>query len=370
MNKEHFKNIHKLFTVALLTLSLTTVSQAKVNSSANLDEQRLKALTPEFSNWGIDQNEKGSINLAGALKKSSKKKEVVVAVIDTGIDSEHPLIKNNLYLPSSAISSERYGVDFSKGKTSLYKPVDTHGHGTHIAGIIKGVYGDVKILALKYFNPAASGQDNLNSTIEALRYAVDQNVDVINYSGGGPEPALEELSILKKAQEKGILVVAASGNEQSNIDNKDKAYYPASYGLNNIITVTAYDSYLEVLPSSNYGSKTVDIAAPGNRIKSSIPYGRAGYLTGTSQATAFVSGVAALLKANFPSLSATAIKDIIRDSAHKEKSLVGKCNSEGRVDATMAFDMAERKLNPSSSLPINRAVANKKSEVIYIPLKK
>jgi len=136
--------------------------------------------------------------------------------------------------------------------------------------------------------------------VEALKYAVDHNVDVINYSGGGPEPAAEELRVLKEAERKGILVVAAAGNEESNIDDKKKAYFPASYGLKNIITVTAHDEDLRILPSSNYGRSSVDIFAPGYRIKSSLQNGRTGYLTGTSQATAFVTGVAALIKSEYP----------------------------------------------------------------------
>ena len=129
---------------------------------------------------------------------------------------------------------------------------------------------------------------NLNSTIEALDYAVRKNVDIINYSGGGPESSERELRILKDAMRRGILIVAAAGNEKSNIDYKENAYYPASYGLPNIITVTAHDKNAKLIPSANYGKQTVDISAPGNRIKSIFPDNQIGFLSGTSQATAFV----------------------------------------------------------------------------------
>ena len=194
---------------------------------------------------------------------------------------------------------------------SKTKPVDTHGHGTHVSGIIRSVYPDVKILALKYYNAKASGQDNLNSTIEALRYAVNSGVSIINYSGGGPEPSLEELRILKLAIKKDILIIAAAGNEESNIDNKKNAYYPASYNLENIVTVTAHDYRAQMLPSSNFGRKTVDISAPGKRIRSSYPGGKSGFLTGTSQATAFVTGVATLIRSQYPTLTAKQVKSVI-----------------------------------------------------------
>src|SRR5690606_35904243 len=132
---------------------------------------------------------------------------------------------NNIYVPTGTVSKSNYGIDFSTGKQTS-TPADKHGHGTHVAGIVKSIFPDVKILAIKYYNPKASGQANLDATVKALQYAVDQNVDVINYSGGGPEASVEELRVLKAAEAKGILVIAAAGNERSNIDDKKNAYYP------------------------------------------------------------------------------------------------------------------------------------------------
>jgi len=318
----------------------------------------LAQLHSRYVSWGVDpENKKSSINLVDAWKRFKKKKDIVVAVIDTGIDPAHPFLKENLHVNKGSASQTNYGLDFSKNKMNLYRPSDSHGHGTHVSGIVRSVNPEVKILTLKYYNPQASGQDNLNSTIKALRYAVDQNVDIINYSGGGPEPALEELRILKLAEKKGILVVAAAGNEESNIDIKNNAYYPASYGLKNIITVTAHDQALRLLSSSNYGKQSVDITAPGYRIRSALPNGRAGYLTGTSQATAFVSGVAALLKSKHPELTATEIKEIIKSSAKKEITLLARCSSGGRLNAGKAVSLAERYIRAKS---LKRDLANKK----------
>ncbi|MCP4912274.1 MAG: S8 family serine peptidase [Oligoflexia bacterium] len=322
-------------------------------------------LKSRFSSWGVDpDNKKSSINIVPLWKKFKAKKKIVVAVVDTGIDPHHPFLNKNLHVKEGKSSKSNYGIDFSAKRSNKFKPMDQHGHGTHVSGIIKSVFPEAKILTLKYYNPQASGQENLNSTIEALRYAVEQNVDVINYSGGGPEPALEELRILKQAERKGILVVAAAGNEESNIDIKSNAYYPASYGLKNIISVTAHDQNLRLLSSSNYGKRSVDISAPGHRIRSALPNSRSGYLTGTSQATAFVTGVAALLKSHFPSLDTKEIKEILKESAKKEIPLLTKCASGGRLDAGKAFELADKYIKAKS---LNRSLANKnkKGKVIY-----
>ncbi len=329
-----------------------------------------KDLTSNYVSWGINPENPSGINLLEAWKKFKKKKEIVVAVVDTGIDPIHPFLEKNIFVESGKVDENNFGVDFSIGKRVKGAPIDQHGHGTHVSGIIKSIYPDVKILALKYYNPSASGMDNLNSTVEALRYAVDNNVDVINYSGGGPEAAVEELRILKEAERKGILVVAAAGNEESNIDDKRKAYFPASYGLKNIITVTAHDEDLKILSSSNYGRTSVDIFAPGYRIKSSLQNGRAGYLTGTSQATAFVTGVAALIKSQYPALSTEKIKEIIKLSAKKESSMEGKCATGGRLDAAKAMALASQYAGesemPNRQLATNDKPAKKEEgKIIY-----
>lgn len=310
-----------------------------------------KELTSTYSSWGISPQNPANINLLEAWKKFKKNRDIIVAVVDTGIDPTHPFLKNNIYVKNGIVAEDNFGMDFSKDRKNKGTPFDRHGHGTHVSGIVKSIFPEVKIMSLKYFNPNASGLDNLNSTVEALKYAVDNNVDVINYSGGGPEASQEEFAILKEAEKKGIIVVAAAGNEESNIDDKKKAYFPASYGLKNIIAVTAHDEDLKILNSSNYGKNSVDIFAPGYRINSSTPNGRSGYLTGTSQATAFVTGVVALIKSNYPNISSDKIKSIIQASAKKEKFMDGKCITGGRIDASQALVLAaEVNSNPKRQL--------------------
>ncbi len=340
-----------------------STSSLKPSKKENELSFSLEVVNSQFASWGVDpDNKKSSINLIPAWKTFQKKKEIIVAVIDTGIDPDHPYLKDNLVVKEGVTSNKNYGIDFSKNRVSRLQPIDAHGHGTHVSAIIKSVYPEVKLLPLKYYNPQASGQDNLNSTIAALKYAVDQNVDIINYSGGGPEPAIEELKILKEAERKGILIVAAAGNEESNIDVRSNAYYPASYGLKNIITVTAHDKNLQMLNSSNWGKESVDISAPGYRIRSALPNGRSGYLTGTSQATAFVSGSAALIMSQYPDLNTAEIKAIIKRSAKKEVTLRAKCSSGGRLDAGKAQHFAAKYLEAKKarSLAAKREVANAK----------
>ena len=315
-------------------------------------------LISRYASWGIDPDKHlASINLKDSWTRFKKNKDIVVAVVDTGIQGDHAFLAKNIYVPGKKASVTNYGVDFS-GEKVTNTPSDAHGHGTHVAGIVKSIFPEVKILALKYYNPKASGQQNLDATIKALQYAVDNNVDVINYSGGGPEASVEELRVLKQAEKKGILVIAAAGNERSNIDDKRHAYYPASYGLTNIITVGAHDDGLNIIPSSNYGKNSVDIAAPGHRIRSAIPGNSAGYMTGTSQATAFVTGVAAMIKSKYPKMKYDQIKNIILSSSLKVKNFEGKILGAGKLDAGRAIELADS-VNEKLAVPAARAVANR-----------
>ncbi|WP_408097591.1 S8 family serine peptidase [Peredibacter sp. HCB2-198] len=344
------KAVKSLFVVAL-SLKLSVAAAAGLAYNPEL-------LISRYASWGIDPDKHlASINLKESWGNFKKKKDIVVAVVDTGIQGDHAFLINNIYVPGGKVSSTNFGVDFS-GEKVTNAPTDAHGHGTHVAGIVKSIFPEVKILALKYYNPKASGQANLDATIKALKYAVDNNVDVINYSGGGPEASVEELRVLKEAEKKGILVIAAAGNERSNIDDKRHAYYPASYGLSNIITVGAHDDGLNIIPSSNYGKNSVDIAAPGHRIRSAIPNNGAGYMTGTSQATAFVTGVAAMIKSKHPSLKYDQIKNIILSSSLKVKNFEGKILGAGKLDAGRAIELADQ-VNNKLGTPAARAVANR-----------
>jgi subtilisin family serine protease len=304
------------------------------------------------------------------MSRDCSKSGIVVAVVDTGIDRNHPALKGALWsnpkeIAGNGIDDDKNGLvddvngwDYAKNSPAL---TDNHGHGTHIAGIIasnesagtlgtglKGVCPGVRIMALRYYDEKASGADNLRNTIKALEYAVNNGANVINYSGGGAEFSRPEFEALKKAEEKGILVVAAAGNERSDADKN--LYFPAAYNLTNIISVTAIDSAGQVLSSSNWGVQKVHVAAPGQSILSALPNGGYGFMTGTSQATAFVSGIAALLLTENPRLNFKQLKEIIEKTAYRQPSLVGKTKMGARVNALSAVLKARETRGLSSEM--------------------
>lgn len=346
----------KSFKIILITL--IALSQYAGATSSSLKNFKTK-------NWGLE-NTASNIEKAWSLTEGSK--NVIVAVIDTGIDANHPDLKPNLWkapgTANRASSGSVYGWDFV---TKSANPIDSHGHGTHIAGIIGAIANDhsgtagvsqmVQIMPVRYYSETAPGSVNLANTIKALHYAIDNGARIINYSGGGPEYSEEEFQAMKRAEQKGILIVAAAGNDHHDTDIEEYKYYPAAYefkGLKNIITVASIDSENKLLPSSNWGMKAVDVAAPGEGILSTIPGGRYGKMTGTSQATAFVSGIAALILSRNSNLTPSQVKDLIVKNTTPLASLRGKIASGGKVDAYRAI------LALDANHEVSRKTASKK----------
>lgn len=318
--------------------------------------------------WGLE-----AVQAPKAWQITQGSPQVVVAVIDTGCDIHHEDLHENIWqnpreIPGNNIDDDQngfvddvYGWSFVDNSPDIS---DNHGHGTHVAGIIaamagnnKGIAGvapKVKIMCLKYYDPRKAS-DHLKNTINAIDYAIKMGAHIINYSGGGLEPSLEEKRVIEKALQKGILFVAAAGNEKSNSDLKP--YYPADYGLPNIISVTAINPSKLVLPSSNYGVHTVDIAAPGYQILSLLPGNSYGYMTGTSQATAFVSGAAALVKSKYPDFTFEDIKNYILATGDAEPTLVEKTRSFRKLNLYKALTMLDQattllgaKMDPKSQV--------------------
>ena len=257
-----------------------------------------------------------------AWKLTRGSHDVLVAVIDTGCDVRHPDLVDNMWKNLGEIGLDETGRDkaangidddrngyvddvngwnFAADSNDLE---DHHGHGTHIAGIIgasgasklSGVAPNVSLMILKYYDPDLTRQNPLGATVKSIYYAVKMGAKIINYSGGGIHPSQIEFEAYRYAARHGVLVIAAAGNEKSDSDRH--AYFPADYDLSNILSVTAIDPRGRVLATSNWGERTVDIAAPGEDILSTLPGDSYGEMTGTSQATAFATGVAVLLKAN------------------------------------------------------------------------
>lgn len=291
----------------ILSLFLAAnLALAKPQLKTRSEPQSLPPLS--LSNWGYSFSE-----MTRAWHITEGQKDVVVAVIDTGADLQHPALQeqlwtnagesgldahgnsksdNNIDDDNNGFIDDVHGWNFADNSNRL---VDSHGHGTHIAGIIAGAAPKSALMILKYFNPEASGETNQLNTIRAIQYAIKMKARIINYSAGGTERSATEQAVIQQAAEENILFVAAAGNEHSNSDVI--GFFPASYDLPNIVSVTAVDPLQTILPSSNFGRHSVDLAAPGKSIASAAPLGLRAMMTGTSQATAFVSGTAALIMA-------------------------------------------------------------------------
>ncbi len=336
------------------------LGQPKVSDNNPTKEVEVILNDPAIpSGWGLKMTDSQR-----AWRISQGSRDIVVCVVDTGADVHHPDLTNNLWVIKGEVGIDSKGRDkatngIDDDKNGFIDDVhgwnfagnnnilnDEHGHGTHIAGIIgaeggnsigiSGVSPKVSLMILKYYDPKGNDSNNLINTVKAIDYAVDMNCNIINYSGGGTAPSDAERAAIARADKKGILFVAAAGNERSNSDVRK--YYPADYGLSNILSVTAIDRNKNVLPSSNFGEQTVDIAAPGNDILSTLPGGKYGLMTGTSQATAFASGVAALVMANNPDIrTAIAARKYLTQTGDEDTNLEGKTRWRRRLNSYRAL---------------------------------
>ena len=284
----------------------------------------------------------------------------VVAVIDTGVDISHPDLRNNIWTNPDEIAGngkdddhngyvdDVHGWDFYYNDASVFDSATDDWHGTHVAGTIaaetnngigiSGVTPRAKVMPLKFFGPGEQGW--ISDAVEALNYAVAEGVMISNNSWGGGRYSLTLLDALKKADAAGHLFFAAAmnGGEDKIGDNTDLVpCYPASYDSLNVVSVAATDQRDALTSFSNYGATSVDLAAPGSHIYSTLPNNAYGYGSGTSMATPHVAGVAALLKSNFPELDDAAIKARILSSVDPKAGLHGKTVTGGRLNAAKAL---------------------------------
>lgn len=296
-------------------------------------------IQPNFSYSHFDQKilertvpQRTDLQLENAWKVSKGSSEVRVGILDTGIDKNHEdlhenLGRNLLEIPGNGKDDDGNGwVDDDWGWDFINQtnnPQDDKGHGSFCAGVIgadwendkgtQGINRNVSLLAVKILD--SFGQGSTATAIEGIEYAIESGVHIINASWGGNrfDPALFET--VKKASEKGILVVAAAGNSSQNNDQKETAVYPASFKLPGVISVAAYDNQGTRAPFSNWGQQSVHLGAPGVDVFG-IQLGGYGIKSGTSFAAPQVAGVAALLKAASPQMKAVDIKKRILDSVN------------------------------------------------------
>lgn len=289
---------------------------------------------------------------AWTVTKGSDK--VVVAVLDSGVDYTHQDLVNNIWIRPQNIrqyEDRNLGtVNDIHGYNAVDNsgdPMDENGHGTHCAGIIgaeggndlgiTGVNWNVQIMPLKFMN--AGGFGDTKDAIECINYVIDRkhagvNVRVISASWGSTHKSRALEDVIRKAYEAGILFVAASGN--SAVDTDRTPHYPASYNVGNIISVAALDRSDELASFSNYGAKSVHIAAPGKEILSTWLNNDFEEHSGTSMATPVVAGIAALALSMDPGLSVDELHEKLMKSVDKLESLKGKVATGGRISAAKA----------------------------------
>jgi subtilisin family serine protease len=243
-----------------------------------------------------------------------QQREIKVAVLDTGIDYTHPDLKNKILT--------NLGYNFISGTQDA---TDDNGHGTHVSGIIaaeannkQGITGvtgslDVKIIPVKVLD--SNGEGTSDVIAKGIRYAADNGADIINMSFDASEKDVDIDSAIQYAKSKGVFMVAAAGNSSSSCD----ADTPASDS--GVFTVSAINSNMRVASFSNYGS-SVQAASPGVSILSTIPGGKYQEWDGTSMAAPVVSGIAAILKAEDPTLTPDSIASLLDSTT--AQSLSGK----------------------------------------------
>lgn len=335
---------------------------------------------PLLSNsWGIF-----AVGADKAWAQSPQGKEIVVAVIDTGIDYTHPDLVGSLWtnkkeIPANGIDDDSNGYiddvigwdfegqdnkpyDLSMGKWGMYFFGGNPGHGTHVSGVIAaqlnnaegiaGVAPQAKIMALRFLG--LKGQGNMENAVKAIDYAVANGANIINASWGGPSGGKGERALqdaIHRAEAKGVLFVAAAGNGRGgkgfDNDTDAKPMSPASYDYSNMIAVAAIDSKGALASFSNFGAKSVKVGAPGVNVLSTVPggkyqdtvmnlLGKKVTWNGTSMASPFVAGALAVLWSTNPTENYRMVRSRLLQSTVALPSLAGKVSTNGRIDLVNA----------------------------------
>jgi len=315
--------------------------------------------------WGMknvgQKDGDGTAGLSGADIGATKawalttgNKAVTIAVIDTGMDYTHPELKDNVFSNTGDCFSDGvdhdgngfvndcHGWNFSGG-TSTNNAMDDNEHGTHVSGTIgangdggghiAGVNWHTSIMPIKFLDKDGSG--SLDDAVKAIQYATKMHVKIMSNSWGGGGFSQTMLDAITAAKNQGILFVAAAGNDGDNADSNP--HYPAAYQVDNVISVAASTNLDTLASFSTFGKRTVHIAAPGNKIYSSVPGGKYDNFSGTSMATPHVSGAAALVWGANMNLSYAEIKDRLLKSRDFVPAMTRKVASSGRLNVYNAL---------------------------------
>ena len=274
-----------------------------------------------------------------------------VAILDTGIDTDHPDLAKNVYRSDDKPGNNKdddkngyvddaYGYNAIKGKGS---GEDDNGHGTHVAGIVagrgnnslgvSGICWSAKLIAVKFMN--SRGKGSTSAAIDAIRYAVKKGAKIVNCSFGSTSKSSALKDAVDYAQDHKSLLVVAAGNDGVNIDKHPE--YPAAYGDSNILAVAATTSDDKLASFSNFGATAVDVAAPGDGVLSTYLGGGYKSLSGTSMAAPYAAGVAAMLRKQESDATYGDIRYAIRHKVDKPPTLNNKVAYDGRLDAWKAL---------------------------------
>ncbi len=296
-----------------------------------------------------------AIEVTSSWGQVSRNTTPIVAIIDTGLDTAHPVFvgtgavwTNPGEIPNNQIDDDRNGyIDDVHGfnfVSNTGEMIDDDGHGTHCAGIVLGVgqniYGAayspslIKIMPLKFLDGSGYGQTS--DAIRAIYYAVNNGASVISNSWGGPDYSAALQEAIAYAYDAGVIFVAAAGNNSAN--NDVSTMYPANYTVPNVVSVAATTDDDSLAYFSDFGATSVPLAAPGMMIISTMPGGGFQTMSGTSMATPFVAGLAALMKAQQPGLLSYQAKQLIMgnidvpQNSHGARLLAGKTSTQGRLN--------------------------------------
>lgn len=285
---------------------------------------------------------RGILRLDEAWRRTEGSREIVVAVVDTGVDFNHPDLKNNIWFnaaekfgrsgiddDANGFVDDVYGWDFANNRPNA---MDDNNHGTHCAGIIGaehngvgtiGVSPKVRIMPIKFLN--AQGSGDLYAAIHSIRYATRMGARIISNSWGGGGYSILLSEAIAEAVGKGVVVVAAAGNSSS--DNDAMPTYPANYP--GVVSVASSDQGDDLSSFSNYGTESVMVAAPGSQILSTIPGSKMAAYSGTSMAAPQVTGALALALSIKPQATAQELKEKLCSTSVRILTDFTQC---GRMD--------------------------------------
>ena len=344
-------------------LNIKTLDHIYLHYGENgIDDIALPPLGPDnFESINTDAVANIDINIEDAWKTYSEtenKRTVTVAIIDTGIDTTHSDLKDSIWvnedeIPGDGIDNDGNGyVDDVNGwnfvsNSNEICTGEEDSHGTHGAGTIAAAWNNggiagitdsthVKLMVLKALG-GSEGKGSPESVIEAIKYAEANGADICNLSFGSSNCTPEFEAAIRDS--KMLFVVAAGNGNQYQIgyDIDKSPVYPASLPYDNVITVgnLLFNGHLD--ESSNYGATSVDLAAPGTYILSTIPGDSYAYMSGTSMAAPMVTGAAALIYSARTDLSLQDIKAAILSTVHKLAPLKGKTATGGMLDVSAAI---------------------------------